>query len=48
MAPSKAAAAKAEQHSGEINTLVTKRAGNFMARTEKLTPNALSRRRYRC
>lgn len=30
----------AENHWGEINTLVNNAAGNFMARTEKLSPNA--------
>jgi len=30
----------AEREIGEINTLVNNAAGNFMARTEKLTPNA--------
>src|SRR5260370_8366655 len=34
-----AAAAKAEEQFGEINTLINNAAGNFMARTEKLTPN---------
>src|SRR6266849_5077159 len=37
-----AAATKAEQQFGEINTLVNNAAGNFMARTEKLTPNAFN------
>src|SRR5437667_2271260 len=37
-----AAAAKAEEQFGEINTLVNNAAGNFMARTEKLTPNAFN------
>src|SRR5260370_2751099 len=35
-----AAAAKATEQFGEINTLVNNAAGNFMARTEKLTPHA--------
>jgi len=37
-----AAAAKAEEQFGEINTLVNNAAGNFMARTEKLSPNAFN------
>src|SRR5258708_10909096 len=37
-----AAAAKAEEQFGEINTLVNSAPGNFMARTEQLTPNALN------
>jgi NAD(P)-dependent dehydrogenase (short-subunit alcohol dehydrogenase family) len=37
-----AAAAKAEQQYGEITTLVNNAAGNFMARTEKLSPNAFN------
>ena len=37
-----AAAAKAEHQFGEINTLVNNAAGNFMARTEKLSPNAFN------
>src|SRR5260370_4856534 len=37
-----AAAAKAEEQFGEINTLVNNAAGNFVARTEKLTPNAFT------
>jgi len=37
-----AAAAKAEQQFGEIDTLVNNAAGNFMARTEKLSPNAFN------
>jgi len=36
------AAAKAEEQFGEISTLVNNAAGNFMARTEKLTPNAFN------
>lgn len=35
-----AAFASAEQHFGEIDSLVNNAAGNFMARTEKLSPNA--------
>src|SRR5258708_21880716 len=35
-----AAAAKAEEQFGEINTLVNNAAGNFMARTGRLNPNA--------
>jgi len=34
------AVATAENHWGEIDTLVNNAAGNFMARTEKLSPNA--------
>jgi len=34
------AMAAAENHWGEIDTLVNNAAGNFMARTEKLSPNA--------
>ena len=37
-----AAAAKADEQFGEINALVNNAAGNFMARTEKLTPNAFN------
>jgi NAD(P)-dependent dehydrogenase (short-subunit alcohol dehydrogenase family) len=37
-----AAVAKAEEQFGDINTLVNNAAGNFMARTEKLTPNAFN------
>jgi NAD(P)-dependent dehydrogenase (short-subunit alcohol dehydrogenase family) len=37
-----AAASAAEAQIGEINTLVNNAAGNFMARTEKLTPNAFN------
>src|ERR1700686_77472 len=37
-----AAAAKAEEQFGEIDALVNNAAGNFMARTEKLTPNAFN------
>src|SRR6202045_5154351 len=37
-----AAAKTAESQIGEINTLVNNAAGNFMARTEKLTPNAFN------
>src|SRR5215471_14958481 len=37
-----AAAAKAEQQFGEINALVNNAAGNFMARTEKLSSNAFN------
>src|SRR5260221_684659 len=37
-----AAAAAADQQFGEINTLVNNAAGNFMARTEKLSPNAFN------
>src|SRR5260370_39977224 len=37
-----AAAAKAEEQFGELNTLVNNAAGNFIARTEKLTPNAFN------
>lgn len=36
------AAAKAIEQFGEINTLVNNAAGNFMARTEKLSPNAFN------
>src|SRR3982074_214718 len=36
------AAAKAEEQFGEINALVNNAAGNFMARTEKLTANAFN------
>ena len=36
------AAAKAELQFGDINTLVNNAAGNFIARTEKLTPNAFN------
>ena len=36
------AAAKAEEQFGEISALVNNAAGNFMARTEKLTPNAFN------
>ena len=36
------AAAQAEQQVGEINTLINNAAGNFMARTEKLSPNAFN------
>jgi len=36
------AAPKPEEQFGEINTLVNNAAGNFMARTEKLTPNAFN------
>jgi NAD(P)-dependent dehydrogenase (short-subunit alcohol dehydrogenase family) len=36
------AAAKAEEQFGDISTLVNNAAGNFMARTEKLTPNAFN------
>src|SRR5690242_3850545 len=36
------AAAKAEQQFGEINALVNNAAGNFMARTESLSPNAFN------
>ena len=35
-----AAVSAAENHWGEIDTLVNNAAGNFMARTEKLSPNA--------
>src|SRR5208282_954086 len=34
--------ASAEQQYGEIDTLVNNAAGNFLARTEKLTPNGFS------
>ena len=37
-----AAFAAAENHFGEIDTLVNNAAGNFMARTEKLSPNAFN------
>ena len=37
-----AAAAQAEQQFGEINALVNNAAGNFIARTEKLSPNAFN------
>ena len=37
-----AAAARADQQFGEINTLVNNAAGNFNARTEKLSPNAFN------
>jgi NAD(P)-dependent dehydrogenase (short-subunit alcohol dehydrogenase family) len=37
-----AAAKAAEQQFGEIDTLVNNAAGNFIARTEKLTPNAFN------
>jgi NAD(P)-dependent dehydrogenase (short-subunit alcohol dehydrogenase family) len=37
-----AAAARAEQRFGEINALVNNAAGNFIARTEKLSPNAFN------
>jgi NAD(P)-dependent dehydrogenase (short-subunit alcohol dehydrogenase family) len=37
-----AASHTAEIHIGEINTLVNNAAGNFMARTEKLTPHAFN------
>src|SRR5436853_4310321 len=36
-----AAAARADQQFGEINTLVNNAAGNFIARTEKLSPMRL-------
>src|SRR5437899_11431847 len=36
------AAAKAEEQFGEIDTVINNAAGNFMARTEKLTPNAFN------
>src|ERR1700731_2067547 len=36
------AAKTAESQIGEINTLINNAAGNFMARTEKLTPNAFN------
>lgn len=35
-------ASRAEQQFGEINTLVNNAAGNFMARTETLSPNAFN------
>jgi len=41
-AAGEAAAAQAEQHVGGINTLVNNAAGNFIARTEKLSPNAFN------
>src|SRR6202171_1628954 len=37
-----AAGAKAEEQFGEIDTVINNAAGNFMARTEKLTPNAFN------
>jgi NAD(P)-dependent dehydrogenase (short-subunit alcohol dehydrogenase family) len=37
-----AAAAQAEGQFGEINTLVNNAAGNFIARTERLSPNAFN------
>src|SRR5205809_2748653 len=37
-----AAAAKAEEQFGEIDTVVNNAAGNFMARTESLSPNAFN------
>jgi len=37
-----AAAEKAEQQFGRIDTVVNNAAGNFIARTEKLTPNAFN------
>jgi NAD(P)-dependent dehydrogenase (short-subunit alcohol dehydrogenase family) len=37
-----AAANCAEKEIGEINTVINNAAGNFMARTEKLTPNAFN------
>ena len=37
-----AARKTAESQIGEINTLINNAAGNFMARTEKLTPNAFN------
>lgn len=37
-----AAVAQAEQEFGEINALVNNAAGNFIARTEKLSPNAFN------
>jgi NAD(P)-dependent dehydrogenase (short-subunit alcohol dehydrogenase family) len=37
-----AAAQFAEKEIGEINTVINNAAGNFMARTEKLTPNAFN------
>ena len=37
-----AAAAQAELQFGGINTLVNNAAGNFIARTEKLSPNAFN------
>lgn len=37
-----AAAEAAEQHFGPVDTVVNNAAGNFMARTEKLSPNAFN------
>jgi len=37
-----AAIATAESHFGEVDTLVNNAAGNFMARTERLSPNAFN------
>jgi NAD(P)-dependent dehydrogenase (short-subunit alcohol dehydrogenase family) len=37
-----AAAAKAYEQFGRIDTVINNAAGNFMARTEKLTPNAFN------
>ena len=37
-----AAAGKAEQQFGRIDTLINNAAGNFVARTEKLSPNAFN------
>ncbi|HKW62639.1 MAG TPA: SDR family oxidoreductase [Candidatus Acidoferrum sp.] len=37
-----AAMAQAEQEFGDVNALVNNAAGNFIARTEKLTPNAFN------
>jgi NAD(P)-dependent dehydrogenase (short-subunit alcohol dehydrogenase family) len=37
-----ATAQSAEKEIGEINTVINNAAGNFMARTEKLTPNAFN------
>jgi NAD(P)-dependent dehydrogenase (short-subunit alcohol dehydrogenase family) len=37
-----AAAESAEKAIGPVNTLINNAAGNFMARTEKLTPNAIN------
>ena len=37
-----AAAAKAYAEFGRIDTVINNAAGNFMARTEKLTPNAFN------
>ncbi|HEY1481490.1 MAG TPA: SDR family NAD(P)-dependent oxidoreductase, partial [Candidatus Acidoferrum sp.] len=34
--------ASAESHFGEVDSLVNNAAGNFMARTEKLSPNAFN------